>query len=38
MVFEGEPINRPALLRIFRQIVEHNRVGGWRKLKAAGAG
>ena len=38
MVFEGEPINRPALLRIFRQIVEHNRAGGWRKLKAAGAG
>ena len=38
MVFEGEPINRPALLGIFRQIVEHNRAGGWRKLKAAGAG
>ena len=38
MVFEGEPINRPALLGIFRQIVDHNRAGGWRKLKAAGAG
>ena len=38
MVFEGDAINRPALLGIFRQIVEHNRAGGWRKLKAAGAG
>ena len=33
MVFEGEPINRRALLGIFRQIVEHNRAGGWRKLQ-----
>ena len=31
---EGEPINRPALLAIFRQIVEHNRAGGWRRLQA----
>jgi len=35
MVFEGEPINRRALLGIFRQIVEHNRAGGWRKLQGA---
>jgi len=35
MVFEGEPINGPALLAIFRQIVEHNRAGGWRKLQRA---
>ena len=34
MVFEGEPINRPALLGIFRQIIDHNRAGGWRKLQA----
>jgi hypothetical protein len=33
-VFEGEPINGPALLAIFRQIIEHNRAGGWRKLQA----
>ena len=33
---EGEPINRPALLAMFRQIIEHNRAGGWRKLAAAG--
>ena len=34
-IHEGEPINRPALLAIFSQIVEHNRAGGWRRLKAA---
>jgi hypothetical protein len=33
MIFEGEAINRTALLAIFRQIVEHNRAGGWRKLQ-----
>jgi hypothetical protein len=32
---QGEPINRPALLDIFRQIIVHNRAGGWRKLQAA---
>ena len=32
-VFEGEPINRPALLAMFREIIEHNRAGGWRKLQ-----
>lgn len=37
MVFEGEPINRTALLAMFREVIEHNRAGGWRKLKAAGA-
>ena len=35
MFFEGEPINRSALLAIFKQIVEHNRAGGWRKLQGA---
>jgi hypothetical protein len=34
MIFEGETINRTALLAIFRQIVEHNRAGGWRRLQA----
>jgi hypothetical protein len=34
MLFEGEPINRRALLGIFRQIIDHNRAGGWRKLQA----
>jgi hypothetical protein len=33
---EGERINRGALLAMLREIVDHNRAGGWRKLKAAG--
>jgi hypothetical protein len=32
----GEPINRPALLAMLRQIAANNRAGGWRKLKAGG--
>jgi hypothetical protein len=32
---EGDPINRPAMLAYFRQIIANNRAGGWRKLKAA---
>jgi hypothetical protein len=35
-VREGEAINRPALLAMFRQIVANNRAGGWRKLKQPG--
>jgi hypothetical protein len=31
---EGEPINRPALLAMFRAIIANNRAGGWRKVKA----
>jgi hypothetical protein len=34
-VKQGEPINRPALLAMFRQIIANNRAGGWRRLKAA---
>ena len=33
---EGDRINRPALLAMFREIIAHNRAGGWRKLQAAG--
>ncbi|MFD8499235.1 DUF1801 domain-containing protein [Amycolatopsis sp. NPDC059657] len=33
---EGEPINKPALLAMFRQIIANNRAGGWRKLKREG--
>jgi hypothetical protein len=29
---EGEPINGPALRAMIRQIADHNRAGGWRKL------
>ena len=31
---EGETINAPALIAMFRQIIANNRAGGWRKLKA----
>jgi hypothetical protein len=31
---QGERLNAPALLAMFRQIVANNRAGGWRKLKA----
>jgi hypothetical protein len=33
-IHHGEPINRSALLEIFRQIIANNRAGGWRKLTA----
>jgi hypothetical protein len=33
---EGEAVNAPALIAMFRQIVADNRAGGWRKLKRAG--
>ena len=33
-----EAINEPALLAMVRQIIANNRAGGWRKLKAPGAG
>ena len=32
-VFEGDVLNRRALLAMFREIIEHNRAGGWRKLQ-----
>jgi hypothetical protein len=32
-IHQGEPINGPALLAMFRQIIAHNRGGGWRKLQ-----
>ena len=31
-IYEGESINRPALLAMFREIIGHNRAGGWRRL------
>ncbi len=36
-VKQDEPINRPALLAMFQQIIANNRAGGWRRLKAAAA-
>jgi hypothetical protein len=32
-VRQGETINAPALIAMFRQIIANNRAGGWRKLK-----
>ena len=36
-IYEGDTINAPALKAMFREIIEHNRAGGWRKLRASGA-
>jgi len=33
---EGEAINEPALVAMFRQIIANNRAGGWRKIKRDG--
>jgi hypothetical protein len=30
---QGEAINAPALLELFRAVIAHNRAGGWRKLR-----
>lgn len=30
---QGDPINRPALLSMFREIIARNRAGGWRKVR-----
>jgi hypothetical protein len=32
-VRQGDAINAPALLAMFKQIIANNRAGGWRKLK-----
>ena len=37
-IHEGEAINEPALLAMFRAIVADNRAGGWRRLKAERGG
>ena len=31
-IYEGDPINRPALTEMLRAIVANNRAGGWRRL------
>lgn len=31
-IYDGDPINRPALTELIRAIVANNRAGGWRKL------
>ena len=32
-IYEGQEVNVPALLAMVRQIVAHNRAGGWRALQ-----
>ncbi|UGT43355.1 DUF1801 domain-containing protein [Nocardia yamanashiensis] len=32
-VWEGQQLNAPALLAMFRHNIANNRAGGWRKLK-----
>ena len=34
-IYEGEPINAPAMRGLFQAIVANNRAGGWRRLKPA---
>lgn len=34
-IYEGDPIDRPALTDLIRAIVANNRAGGWRKLRRA---
>jgi hypothetical protein len=31
-ISRGDPINRSALLELFRAVIANNRAGGWRKL------
>ena len=35
---EGDAINEPALLALFRAIIANNRAGGWRRIQRDGAG
>ena len=32
---QGEVVNEPALLNLFKAVIANNRVGGWRKLKTS---
>jgi hypothetical protein len=32
-VHEGEPINKRALLNLFKAVIANNRAGGWRRLQ-----
>ena len=32
-VYEGEQINKRALLNLFRAVIANNRAGGWRNLQ-----
>jgi len=34
-IYEGETLDRPALLAMFREIIANNRAGGWRRIQTA---
>jgi hypothetical protein len=36
-IYTGDAVNAPALKRMFREIIEHNRAGGWRRLRGGGS-
>jgi hypothetical protein len=36
-VHRGDPIDRPAVLEIFRAVIANNRAGGWRRIRASSA-
>jgi hypothetical protein len=37
-IYEGEPINAPAMRGLFQAIIANNRAGGWRKIKGSRGG
>jgi hypothetical protein len=32
-VYEGDPIKKSALLKLFKAVIANNRAGGWRRLR-----
>jgi hypothetical protein len=32
-IYESDPINQPALVGTLREVIAHNKAGGWRRLK-----
>jgi hypothetical protein len=34
-IHRGDRINHPALRAMFKEVIAHNRAGGWRKLQSA---
>jgi hypothetical protein len=33
-VYEGDDLNKNALLKLFKAVIANNKAGGWRKLKS----
>ncbi len=31
-IYQGDVLNEPALLAMFRAVIDNNRAGGWRRL------